>query len=383
MKKFIKYALVALFVFTILPISANAKTLGELKKEYSDLESKYKSKNNEIKQNEAASSAAKSRIESIYGEIETAEKDVQDLNSEISKLNESILEKDNQVKELMRFFETSEGESTYLEYIFKAKSITDFIYRLSVTEQLTTYNNKLIDEMHSMITKNNDNIKKLHEKEDSLKSLQEELTQKVQDLAVQKETLVHDEQDIEDEIKDKKETLEYYKKLGCNDTQDLSTCMNGQLPLGTKFWRPLNMGHVTDEYGYRICPFHGRELHTGIDVSGYDLNVRAISDGKVIRTNYSNSGYGNHIIIVHNINGRSYSSLYGHLRSINVSVGQIVNKDTIIGIMGSTGSSTATHLHLNIYNGTYPNATLANPRDYINFPSQHYYKWTDRTSYYK
>ena len=116
MKKFIKYALVALFVFTILPISANAKTLGELKKEYSDLESKYKSKNNEIKQNEAASSAAKSRIESIYGEIETAEKDVQDLNSEISKLNESILEKDNQVKELMRFFETSEGESTYLEF---------------------------------------------------------------------------------------------------------------------------------------------------------------------------------------------------------------------------------------------------------------------------
>lgn len=389
MKKSIRYALVALFVFILLPISANAKTLGDLKKEYSALEQQYSSKNSEIKKNESESSAAKSRVESIYGELDEAEKDIQNLNNEITKLNESILQKDAQLKDLMRFFQTSEGESTYLEYIFKAKSITDFIYRLSVTEQLSTYNTRLISEMNSLIKQNNENITKLHEKEESLKALQNELSEKLVVLAKQRESLYEEYESIEDEIKNAKSILEYYTKAGCKDNQDISNCANQQLPASTKFWRPLTHGHVTSEYGYRIHPIYGtKKLHTGIDLSGYDYDVKPVTDGKVavvVNNGGYNGGMGNYIVIYHNVNGRNYTSVYMHLATAYVSQGTVVTKDTTIGRMGNTGASTATHLHLTMYTGLlYQGSTsMVNPRDYINFPTEHYYKWNDRTSYYK
>lgn len=389
--KYISYLLITIVLFISLPINANAKTLGQLKQEYSDLESKYNENSNSIKATEAEISAAKSRVQSIYTELEEAEKEIQSINEEISKLNESIIEKDKEVKELMKFFQASQGESTYLEYIFSADSITDFIYRLSVTEQLSTYNEKLIDDMNAMVKQNNENIKKLHEKEDSLKSLQKELSEKLVVLAKERDNLYEEHLSVEEEIKAAKSILQYYEKAGCKDHQDISTCAQQQLPPGTKFWRPLKKGHVTSEYGYRWHPISGVwKLHTGIDLSGYDYNVMSITDGRVQKTGYGwNGGMGNYIIIHHNVNGRDYSSVYMHLSAIYVNQGDIVTKDTVIGHMGSTGSSTATHLHLTMYSGLYPvsSYSMVNPRDYINFPSYAqpgniYPNFYNRTTYY-
>ena len=162
--------IVMLFPFNIV----QAKTLGQLKKEYDAILNKYNSTGNNINATESEIKNAKNRVESIYTEIDNAEKEIQATTSEIAKLNESINEKDRQTKELMKFFQVSQGESTYLEYIFSADSITDFIYRITVTEQLSKYNNKLIDEMNNMISQNNKNIENLHKKEQSLKSLQNE-----------------------------------------------------------------------------------------------------------------------------------------------------------------------------------------------------------------
>ncbi len=370
MKNKFKYISILVFIILIFPINANAKTLGQLKSEYNALEQQYSSKNNEIKSNASETAAAKSRIESIYVEIEAAEKEIQSINDEIARLNESIIEKDKQLKELMRFFQASQGESTYLEYIFSADSITDFIYRVSVTEQLSKYNDELIDEMNDMIKQNKENIDKLHKKEESLKVLQNELSEKLIVLANERKNLYEEYQTIEEEIKTAKSVLNFYTKAGCKDNQDLSTCAQAQLPPGTKFWRPLTYGHVTSEYGYRIHPIYGyRRFHSGIDMSGYDYAILSTTDGKVASTGY-NSSMGNYVIIHHYVNGRNYSSVYMHLSQIYVSQGNIVTKDTNIGRMGSTGSSTATHLHFTMYSGLYPTGSysMVNPRDYVNFP---------------
>ena len=151
MKNIKNIVLILIISIIIIPINANAKTLGQLKSEYNQLEQKYNDKKNEKKNNEAQSATTSKRIDSIYVEISQAGKDIEKLNKDIEALNKKIDEKSKQVKDLMRFFQVSEGDSTYLEYIFSAESITDFIYRLSVTEQLSTYNNKLISDMHNMI----------------------------------------------------------------------------------------------------------------------------------------------------------------------------------------------------------------------------------------
>lgn len=87
--------------------------------------------------------------------------------------------------------------------------------------------------------------------------------------------------------------------------------------------------------------------HTGIDLDWRNgVDIKASDGGTVVATNYGwGGGYGNHIIIDH---GNGYQTLYAHLLSIAVSVGDNVSKGQSIGVMGSTGRSTGRHLHFEI-----------------------------------
>jgi murein DD-endopeptidase MepM/ murein hydrolase activator NlpD len=86
-------------------------------------------------------------------------------------------------------------------------------------------------------------------------------------------------------------------------------------------------------------------FHTGIDIAApYGSEIDA-TDGGIVYTYAGNSGYGNHIIMVH---ANGYSSLYGHLSAFGVASGTSVVKGEKIGFEGSTGFSTGAHLHFEI-----------------------------------
>ena len=384
MKK-LKY-IIPILLILIIPIKVDAKTLGQLKQEYQALEAKYNENQDKIKHTDAEISAAKARVTQIYKEIDEANKEMAKITDEINRLNKEIAIKEDQLKDLMRFFQVSEGESTYLEYIFKADSITDFIYRVSVTEQLSKYNDDLIKEMHAMIEENKKNIAKLQKKEEDLKKLQSELADKLVVLNQQKNQLNDEDADIRQELKDNIAIINFYIKAGCSENQEITSCARNQLPPGTKFWRPTDVGFMQSKWYIDPLSGGGWRYHAGVDISNSSgTPVYSVSDGKVVTTHRTdNGGYGLYVVIQHNINGRIYTSLYGHLRSINVSVGQIVNKNTVIGLMGSTGRSTGPHVHLNICLGQSSCQSLSqtvDPRDYINFPA-HYTWYRDRTSVY-
>ncbi len=146
-----KKLLVFLLVVLLIPINVSAKTLGDLKNEYNALEQAYKDKQAEIDNNQNEQRNTNARIDEIYGEIAQTEKEIEDLNKKIMELKLEIEEKDDQIKSVMKYYQVSNGESELLEYLFSAKSITDFIYRATVTEQMSRYNNQLIDEMHQLI----------------------------------------------------------------------------------------------------------------------------------------------------------------------------------------------------------------------------------------
>ena len=96
------------------------------------------------------------------------------------------------------------------------------------------------------------------------------------------------------------------------------------------------------------------EYHRGIDIARpNNYNILAADNGVVVDTGFDGS-YGNKVVVNHN-NG--YTTLYAHLSEINVSVGQVVPKGAVIGIMGSTGVSTGTHLHFEVEK----NGSLVNP----------------------
>jgi murein DD-endopeptidase MepM/ murein hydrolase activator NlpD len=118
------------------------------------------------------------------------------------------------------------------------------------------------------------------------------------------------------------------------------------LTTATGEWQyPFKSNYVqTSPFGQRR--FKGKdEFHKGVDLVGTNKQIYPVNDGTVIYTKSSRSGYGNHLLINH---GNGIWSLYAHLSKIYVQAGQVVNKNTILGVEGSTGNSTGSHLHLEI-----------------------------------
>ena len=384
-----KKIILLLLLILLIPINANAKTLKEFKLELQAAQEALDNNQSEIQATQEEIDAAESRIAEIHAEMTTIDNEMIEINKKIAQLNEKILEKDEEIKDLMRYYQFSNGESAYLEYLFSASSITDFIYRMSITEQLSRYNSDLIEEMNSMIEENNNNIKDLQAKEEELKALQKELGEKLVILGSQMSSLADDSVELKDELAAAQATVEQYESLGCKDNEDVSECAKGLLPAGTRFWRPMNLGYLTAPYGYSSV--YGSTWHSGMDMSTYRWdsgNIYAISEGRVAFADY-NGSMGNVVMIHHNINGNTYTSMYMHLSEIYVSSGELVTKDTIVGRMGETGAAYGAHLHLSlitclIYDGycfNYRSYTV-NPNDYINFPSSLYADWNDRTNYY-
>ncbi|MDA3892180.1 MAG: M23 family metallopeptidase [Salinivirgaceae bacterium] len=100
-------------------------------------------------------------------------------------------------------------------------------------------------------------------------------------------------------------------------------------------------------YGYRIHPiYRTRKMHSGIDLTApTGTEVHSTGDGKIIKVGYTLGGYGKRIIIDH---GFGYKTLYAHLNDIHVTNGQKVKRGEKIGEVGSTGRSTAPHLHYEV-----------------------------------
>jgi murein DD-endopeptidase MepM/ murein hydrolase activator NlpD len=94
-------------------------------------------------------------------------------------------------------------------------------------------------------------------------------------------------------------------------------------------------------------PFGGYpHFHTGIDmVEPFGSPVYAADDGVVALVGSSSSGYGNYVVIAHS---GGFDTLYGHLSTALVKVGQTVTQGTVIGLEGSTGNSTGAHLHFEL-----------------------------------
>ncbi|WP_108672415.1 peptidoglycan DD-metalloendopeptidase family protein [Peribacillus acanthi] len=117
---------------------------------------------------------------------------------------------------------------------------------------------------------------------------------------------------------------------------------------------PAVGGYITSKMGQRWG-----KMHKGIDIARpSDLTIKAVDNGVVTFAGRA-GGYGNKIEIDHKNGIKSY---YAHLSSIDVNVGDVVERGSKIGVMGTTGNSTGVHLHLEITK----NGKGVNPLSYLN-----------------
>ncbi|MFY8325495.1 M23 family metallopeptidase [Pseudoalteromonas sp. ZZD1] len=128
------------------------------------------------------------------------------------------------------------------------------------------------------------------------------------------------------------------KLLSLNNLESLLSELPQSLPAADYY--------ISSSYGLRKDPMNGRRaFHKGVDLAGWHkTEIFAPADGTVLRAG-RNGGYGNFIELEHK-NG--FVTRFGHLNKIKVKKGQSVTKNDVIGLMGSTGRSTSTHLHYEV-----------------------------------
>ncbi|HHW69704.1 MAG TPA: peptidoglycan DD-metalloendopeptidase family protein [Tenericutes bacterium] len=393
---------VLVFVSMIPRYEVKAKTLGDIKKELAKYEADYLANKHEKQMTKEEIASANNQIKAITKEIDQIGVDIINLNNEIEELGKNIEKKKVEIEKILVFIQISNGENAYLEYAFGATDFTDFIYRLSVAEQLTNYNEKLIKQFNENIEKNNKKKIELANKKTSLNTKQNNLSRLVVDLNTRIEKLDDYNLSIEEEIKLRKEAIDLYEKqLGCKDHEDIETCGRNILPPDTAFYRPLQSGTVTSEFGYRSFWLNGKwisnDFHGGIDLSTTDNNtpIYASASGIVIAISRNQSCGKNIVYIQHNVKGETYTSSYWHLRRVTVNQGDRVTKDTQVGIMGGAKfdndtCSTGPHLHFVVSTGLYLtdyhshatyNARRINPRIVLNVPKMGVY-FKDRITKY-
>jgi murein DD-endopeptidase MepM/ murein hydrolase activator NlpD len=392
-KKLFKIFLLIILIVPMMipPQEVKGKTINGLQQEINDAKKQIEENKNKKQLTQEQIQTVNANISLIDKEIKEGEAKVIALNEESIKLSNKIEEKKEEIKKIINFFQLSNGEETYLEYVFGAATFTDFIYRKAITEQLTKYNKNLVKEFDEMIKANRKKTEEIAEQEKELLKKQANLQSEIVKLRYQTNLLEKDTGDLEDGILEAQKTLNDLRRLGCGENEEARACYDrlNTLPVDTQFWRPTNTGVITSYFGPRTYPYVG--FHYGIDI-GIPIGtpVYAIAAGKVASFNYWD-GTGYVVYVYHNINGVKYTSVYEHLDRYNTYVGAIVDKNTVIAFSGNTGNSTGPHLHLSILNGwagidyilwsnAYYNNNL-NPITKINFPHGQY--WNNRTTWYK
>lgn len=158
-----------------------------------------------------------------------------------------------------------------------------------------------------------------------------------------------EEERLRREAEERKRREEELKKLGLTDETSVDNMI----------WPFPGDPNIYSYFGYRTSPITGkREYHSGIDIGGaYGANIVASLAGTVTKATYSSMN-GNYIVIDH---GNGVTTHYLHASKLLVSQGDYVRQGQVIMKCGSTGWSTAPHLHFTIR----INGALVDPCDYV------------------
>ncbi len=156
--------------------------------------------------------------------------------------------------------------------------------------------------------------------------------------------------DLDHQIQDRSRQLDILEALMFNRRLSEAASIEG---------RPIRGGWMSSGFGYRTDPFTGkRSFHRGLDfVSPKGSDVLAVAAG-VVTFSGKLANYGYMVEIDH---GNGLVTRYGHNSENLVAVGAAVQKGEVIALVGSTGRSTAPHVHLEVYDNGRP----VNPRQYL------------------
>lgn len=256
-----------------------------------------------------------------------------------------------------------QGKVEYWSVLFRANSFSDLLGRLDVVNEIMEYDQRVIDDLKILQDITAEKKAELEGQKADSEAAKAELETKKQDLdrrreeanalVVKLEQQKQDQEGALDDLSAEEEQVQariksLIKKM--EEEEAARRAAAGQSgPTsnpGGYIW-PVSSRYVTSTVGGRESPGGiGSTNHKGTDIGrvGYNSSVYAAKAGQVIISEYSSS-YGHYVVVYH---GPGNSTLYAHMSSRKVSVGQQVKQGDVLGVTGSTGHSTGPHLHFEV-----------------------------------
>jgi peptidoglycan hydrolase CwlO-like protein len=345
------------------------KALKELEAELKDVKNNINSLAKKVTEYTAQIEALEKDIALLAQSILDSEQAITDLGVQITKRTKNIDSIDGQIKDRMVAMQANVSLNAYIDFMMGAKDFSDFVRRIEGINDITAYDRDQMNVLMAEVTaleedkaeverqkllmeENRLNLETSQTTLDSLKAsvtaiLVEYRTQAEQ-LEEEKDTLVADLAATRDILKDVAEAL-----------KDVVT--------SSGFIRPYPSGFRISA-GVWSYPEGGTHLGTDFAI-GIGTNIRAVANGVVVYNankcptygflgstcgSPGRTGGGNQAYLVVSVNGKTYAVTYMHLmKDTVIPIGTIVNQGDYIGKTGSSGSSTGSHVHIEVvYLGT-------------------------------
>ena len=303
---------------------------------------------------------AEKKLEALQAQAEQTRMDIQATIGRIEETRVRMNQKEAEIEEqndalnnrLTAMYKS--GTASMIDVVLNSESVEDLLSNVGMVH-------KILESDQELLVKLQKDYEELAQMKQDLQNQQAYLEQRELDLqAAEAETEAltkkfQSEADkykaMEDELEAQGKELaaEAAAKQAAAEAMIVEKGGSVEFTPGEYAWPTQSNWEITSNYGWRICPFHGREFHNGVDLvlsSGtYGSPVYAIADGIITRSSWY-GGYGNCVTIAH---GGGYTSLYGHLSGYNCKEGDLVKKGQVVGYIGSTGNSTGPHLHFSVF----------------------------------
>ena len=352
----------------------NASDLSQQKKE---LQSKISALSDDIANNMKKKELLDSEISVLSSEISNVESQISTYAELITQTEAELLDAQEREAAQYELFckrvraMEERGTISYWSVLFKADSFTDLLSRLDFINEIMDSDQKVIQDLQDLQAEIEEKKESLETQKAESEAAKAELVSKKSELNKQREAanalvaqLRASKSEYQEDMDDLSAEAEAVQAQILKLSKELAAQQAAQgkpsnAALGGYIW-PVSSRRITSTFGGRASPGGiGSTNHKGIDIGGvgYTTEIHAAKAGTVIVSQYSRS-YGNYVVVSH---GSGNTTLYAHMSSRKVSVGQYVNQGDVLGITGSTGNSTGPHLHFEITE----NGVRINPLNYL------------------
>lgn len=305
----------------------------------------------ELKELKADIDTRQEKLDKLEKNIKKTTKEVAKTQKDLNEIKENIEKQNEDTNARLRMIYMND-DASYIDILLNSGSISELLTNLDMMKIIHKNDKEVLDRMETTFAQITDKEAELAEKKASLEKKQKKASDSLNELEAQKAKLETEAKRIQEE--NEKLEQEIQRMIAAAEAiEDAGAAGDVEWNGDVMEWPVSSGGRISCEYGPRICPFHGREVHRGIDIScPHGTPIVAAEDGVVVKAGWGGS-YGNIVIISH---GGGISTVYGHNSSLTVSSGQHVKRGDVIAKAGATGSATGNHCHFEVrINGQHTN----------------------------